>query len=147
MIIINILKQTLYLHNTNNNIIAEYPISSAAKGVGEIKGSNQTPRGLHTIYQKIGENSPIFSVFKGRNPTGEIWNQVDTTTDLILSRILWLQSDMTALDRYIYIHGTNDEKNIGKPRSHGCIRMRNLDVIELFDRVSEGDTVLIKENI
>lgn len=146
-IVIDIASQKLYLHNIQNQIIAEYPISSAIKGLGEVKGSEQTPRGLHIIHQKIGENSPIFSVFKGRKPTGKIWNHTDTTEDLILSRILWLQGEMTPLDRYIYIHGTNDEKNIGKPRSHGCIRMRNLDVIDFFDRVSKGDTVFIKENV
>ena len=145
MIMIDISRQCLYLRDHHHTLIAEYPISSATSGVGEKKGSNQTPRGLHIIHQKIGENSPIFSIFRGRQSTGEIWNHAETEKDFILSRILWLQGEMTPLDRYIYIHGTHDEKNIGKPCSHGCIRMRNLDVIELFDHVSEGDTVFISE--
>lgn|SRR3990167_3675016 len=145
MILITLSTQQLHLTDASHNMLATYPISSATKGAGEKKGSEQTPRGLHTIYQKIGAGMPIFTAFHGRVPTGEIWNGGAFDRDYVLSRILWLQGEMTTLDRYIYIHGTHDEKNIGIPRSHGCIRMRNLDVIELFDRVSEGDAVLIRE--
>lgn len=150
-ILIDISTQLLYLYNAHHEIITHYSISSAKNGLGNRQGSEKTPLGLHTIYKKIGDNMPIFTIFHARQSTGEQWNhalsQHVIERDLILSRILWLQGDETSLDRYIYIHGTNDEKNIGKPCSHGCIRMRNLDVIDLFDRVHEGDTVLIKENI
>ncbi|MDP1574857.1 MAG: L,D-transpeptidase [Coxiellaceae bacterium] len=145
MIIVNIQKQILKLYDGNNACIAEYPISSALKGLGEIKGSEQTPRGEHTIYAKYGDGAPPFSIFRGRVATGEIWSETFSDADFILSRILWLTGPQTPLDRYIYIHGTHDEKMMGVPKSHGCIRMRNKDVIDLFKRVSVGESVFIKE--
>ncbi|MCX7125815.1 MAG: L,D-transpeptidase, partial [Gammaproteobacteria bacterium] len=93
-------------------------------------------------------NMPIFSVFCVRKPTGEIWSEAlekqFPERDWILSRILWLHGPQTSLDRYIYIHGTNDEKNIQTPNSHGCIRMINADVINLFEKVSVGEEVFIE---
>lgn len=155
-ILIDIAKQLLQLRNADDILLAEYPISSALKGVGEKQGSYQTPRGRHVIAEKIGENMPIFTVFSARKPTGEIFSDALSSQypdrDWILSRILWLEGveegvnrggDVDSRSRYIYIHGTNEENDIGVPRSHGCIRMRNVDVIDLFDRVSVGDAVLI----
>ena len=147
MITVSIPKQTLTLHDANNYCIAVYPISSALKGLGETLGSEQTPRGEHTIHAKYGDHAPVFSIFRGRVATGETWNATFPEKDFILSRILWLTGPQTSLDRYIYIHGTQDEKNIGTPNSHGCIRMRNKDVIDLFNRVSVGESVFIKEAI
>src|SRR3990167_1409237 len=150
-ILINIIKQTLFLKNADDHIIAQYPISTAKNGVGEKKGSYQTPRGHHIICEKIGADLPIFTVFQARKPTGEIFSpeleKQFPDRDWILSRILWLAGteagvncggDVDTPQRFIYIHGTNDEKNMGTPNSHGCIRMRNSDVIELFDRVILG---------
>jgi lipoprotein-anchoring transpeptidase ErfK/SrfK len=155
MIIIEIATQKLILKN-DNTIIATYPISSATKGLGEKKNSFQTPRGKHIIWEKIGADLPIFSVFRARKPTGEIFSEdlakQFPNRDWILSRILWLSGmeagfnsggDVDTKERFIYIHGTNDEKNIGVPHSHGCIRMRNQDVIELFERVQVGELVRI----
>ena len=144
-IIVTIPSQQLFLMDEKNNCIATYLISSGLKGLGEIKGSEQTPRGEHTIYAKYGDNAPPFSIFRGRVATGELWSDAFLEGDFILSRILWLTGPKTPLDRYIYIHGTHDEKNIGNPKSHGCIRMKNKDVIDLFDRVSVGESVFIKE--
>ena len=146
-ILIDIAQQQLFLTDLHNQIIAQYPISSAKKGLGEQKGSEQTPRGLHYIHEKIGVDCPIFTVFKGRKPTGEIWDAELSAQfperDWILSRIMWLVGEQTPLDRYIYIHGTADEGQIGVPLSHGCIRMRNHDVIALFEQVGVGEVVEI----
>lgn len=157
MIIIDIAKQRLSLKNADNEIIVEYPISTAKKGVGEKKGSNQTPRGHHLISEKIGADLPIFTVFRARKPTGELFSaelkKQFPQRDWILSRILWLSGseigvnsgdDVDTKERFIYIHGTDDEKNIGIPNSHGCIRMCNADVIDLFDRVVVSELVFIQ---
>lgn len=156
MILINISQQKLYLKNADNETITQYPISTAKNGLGEKKGSYQTPRGHHIICEKIGTNLPIFTVFHARKPTGEIFSSAlekqFPDRDWILSRILWLSGTEVGVNcgdnvdtkaRFIYIHGTNDEKNIGTPNSHGCIRMRNADVIDLFDRVDVNTVVLI----
>lgn len=156
-IFINIAKQTLTLKNSTETIIMQYPISTAKKGAGEKNGSEQTPRGKHFIVERIGDKMPIFTVFKARVPTSEIFNeslsQQFPDRDWILSRILWLAGceanvnlggDVDTQSRYIYIHGTSDEKNIGTPNSHGCIRMCNNDIIDLFDRVTVGAIVIIQ---
>lgn len=160
MIEINIAKQVLTLKNKRNEILRQYPVSSGKNGVGERLDSGKTPRGAHFICEKIGADLPAFSVFSARKPTGEVFsNQLDKQfpgRDWILSRILWLSGaepgfnsglDVDTKSRFIYIHGTSDEKNIGTPNSHGCIRMRNEDVIELFDLVSVGESVLISVGI
>ncbi|MBO1926712.1 L,D-transpeptidase [Thiomicrorhabdus sp. 6S2-11] len=134
-----------------------WPISSALKGVGNLKNSNQTPLGWHLIRAKIGQDSPIYSVFKARRPTGEICDlaSADKNRDWILSRILWLSGmqkgvnrlgHCDSMQRYIYIHGTNEEDLLGTAASHGCLRMQNDDVIELFARVNSGCPILITEN-
>ena len=139
-------------------VLESYAVSSAARGAGEQEGSEQTPRGLHEIRAKIGAGAPKGAVFVGRRPTGEICTpamvRAEPERDWILSRILWLRGlepgknrlrEVDSMRRYIYIHGTPDEASIGTPASHGCIRMRNADVIELFDRVDSGMRVEIVE--
>ncbi|HMY00058.1 MAG TPA: L,D-transpeptidase, partial [Agitococcus sp.] len=139
-------------------IIAQFIISSALKGAGEIQGSEQTPRGQHIIRAKIGQNQPINSVFKARRPTGEIYNAQLAiqfpTRDWILTRIMWLSGcelgknrggQCDTMRRYIYIHGTPDTEPMGIPKSHGCIRMRNEDIIQLFDLVPVYTPVIIHE--
>lgn len=139
-------------------ILQEYPVSTALAGAGERNGSGCTPRGLHYIRACIGAGQPAGAVFVGRRPTGEIYTPAlaarQPERDWILSRILWLcgrqpglnrGGDVDSQRRYIYIHGTPDSEPMGVPRSHGCIRMRNADVIELFARVKPGTDVLIEE--
>lgn len=133
-----------------------FPISTALKGLGEIIGSEQTPRGWHIIRAKIGQNSSINTVYKGRRTTGEIYNaDLDSfypNRDWILTRIIWLSGlergknrlgNCDTMRRYIYIHGTPDKNQMGIPGSHGCIRMRNEDIIDLFDKVEVGTRVFI----
>lgn len=142
----------------HNQIQAEYPVSTAKNGAGERKGSECTPTGWHQIRAKIGGDAKINSVFVGRRPTGEIFSPLLAAQfpqrDWILSRILWLTGlepgknryqDVDTGWRYIYIHGTAEENLIGQPCSHGCIRMRNQDVVDLFDRVQPGFKVLIHD--
>jgi len=155
-IVISIPDQCLRLFDGKGNAVADYPVSTALKGAGERKGSHCTPRGEHVVRAKVGGNRPINTVFVGRRPTGEIWtpelgSQIPER-DWILSRILWLSGcelgvnrlgDCDSMQRYIYIHGTPDTEPMGVPRSHGCIRMRNEDVVELFDLVPVGTSVVI----
>lgn len=139
-------------------LLRQFPISTALNGAGEAEGSYRTPRGRHRIAQKIGAGAPLFAVFKGRQPTGEIWTpEFEAKTpgcDWILSRILWLEGmeagknqgdKVDSHARYIYIHGTNEEHKIGTPVSHGCIRMKNADVVALYDLVETGTEVNIRE--
>ena len=138
--------------------VAVYPVSTARNGPGEQHGSNCTPRGRHVIRARIGAGCPTGTVFVGRRPTGESYapelRVAGPDRDWILTRILWLGGcepgrnrfgDVDTMRRYIYIHGTPDDVELGVPGSHGCIRMRNADVIELFDRVVAGTPVLIGE--
>jgi hypothetical protein len=147
--------QTLELLE-GGEVVATYPVSTARKGGGERDGSEQTPRGLHEIRAMIGAGEPPRAMFAGRRATGEICTdaalRAGSDRDWILSRILWLRGlepgrnrrgNVDSMRRYIYIHGTPDEDAIGTPASHGCIRMRNADVIELFDRVEPGTRVEI----
>ena len=136
--------------------LARYPVSTARNGAGEKMASECTPRGRHTIRALIGDGLPEGSVFVGRRPTGEIWSEELAAQypdrDWILSRILWLSGEevgrnrlgqVDSMRRYIYIHGTPYEEEIGCPVSHGCIRMRNADLIELYERVGPGTIVTI----
>jgi len=131
---------------------------SARAGPGEQQGSEKTPRGRHEVRAKIGAGAPVRAVFAGRRPTGEICSDelfaAQPGRDWILTRILWLRGlepgrnrrgDVDSMRRYIYIHGTPEEDAIGRPVSHGCIRMRNDDVVELFDLVEPGTPVEIEE--
>ena len=140
----------------NNRCQREYPVSTARKGAGERQGSYCTPRGKHAIRLKIGADMPINTVFVGRRPSGEIYTdelgKQEPGRDWILTRILWLSGqekglnrggERDSLRRFIYIHGTNEEYLIGQPASHGCIRMKNQDILELFDQVEQGTLVFI----
>ena len=122
-------------------------------------GSECTPRGLHVVRARIGAGLPAGSVLVGRRPTGEVWSRElaarEPGRDWILSRILWLSGleigrnrlgEVDTMRRYIYIHGTPDTEPMGVPASHGCIRMRNEDVMELFDDVPAGTPVEIRED-
>lgn len=140
----------------NSKITKSYPISTAKNGLGEIKGSECTPCGWHRIRAKIGDKQPLHSVFVARRPTGEIYNAQLAENyphrDWILTRILWLDGleagknrygNVHTGSRYIYIHGCPDELMTGQPASHGCIRMRNADVLDLFNRIPVGTKVFI----
>ena len=133
-------------------------VSTAHRGAGELRGSEQTPRGRHVIRACIGAGLPAGAVLVGRRPTGETWSpelsRAYPGRDWILTRILWLSGlergrnrlgKVDTMRRYIYIHGTPDVESLGTPASHGCIRMRNEDVIELFDLAPVGTEVLITE--
>jgi hypothetical protein len=138
--------------------VRTYRVSTATKGAGELNGSFCTPRGRHHIRLKIGSGCPPNTVFVGRRPTGETYtpelHAAHPGRDWILTRILWLSGDelgfnrggsVDTLRRYIYIHGTPDSTHMGQPGSHGCVRMRNADLIELFDLVEAGTPVDITE--
>lgn len=155
---INIGTQTLQLLD-DDTLLREYPVSTGALGVGEQSGSFKTPRGKHLIRARIGDGMPENTVFVGRRPTGESWSpelhEQQPGRDWMLTRILWLSgcepgfNRLGAVDtmrRYIYIHGSPNITEMGKPGSHGCIRMRNADVIELFDRVPVYTPVEIVES-
>jgi L,D-transpeptidase YbiS len=155
---IRIPTQELDLLDNAGKVLRRYAVSTAANGVGEISGSYCTPRGKHIIRAKIGAGQPENTVFVGRRPTGEIYTPELGAKfpgrDWILTRILWLSGcevgfnrlgNNDTMRRYIYIHGTPDSVPLGIPDSHGCIRMRNADLIELFDIVSAGTAVEIIE--
>ncbi len=148
MIIIDINKQILTFEHKS------WMISSAKNGLGEVENSFCTPRGKFKISEKIGADTPINTVFVGRKETGETYNKIlgkqQPERDWILSRILWLEGceekNKNTKSRYIYIHGKPDEAEFGTPNSKGCICMKNKEMIELFDSVSVGTEILIKEN-
>lgn len=151
--------QRLYLwepYPDGDMLIREYRISTAKNGLGEQSGSYCTPRGRHRIAEKIGAGQPMYAVFKARVPSGGIWSRElaaeNPGCDWILTRILWLEGmeagknkggTVDSHDRYIYIHGTDEEHLIGTPASHGCIRMKNPDVMELFELVEAGTQIVI----
>ena len=131
-----------------DKVIKRYAVSTAKNGLGEKNGSFQTPRGKHIIRAKIGAGQPPGTVFVRRRPTGEVWTQELHAKypgrDWILTRILWLSGkepgknrlgDVDTMRRYIYIHGSHDLAEMGKPGSIGCIRMRNSEIVELYDLV------------
>ena len=143
----------------DGHCLREYPVSTALKGAGEREGSYCTPRGKHAIRLKIGTNMPINTVFVGRRPSGEIYTdelgEREPGRDWILTRILWLSGqekgfnrggERDSLRRFIYIHGTNEEHLIGQAASHGCVRMKNQDILELFDLVEQGTLVFIHDD-
>lgn len=156
-IIINIASQSLFAYD-GDQLIFSYLVSTASAGPGEQKNSGCTPRGKHVIRAKIGVKAPINTVFVGRRPTGEIYSEALADTfpkrDWILSRIMWLSGvevgknrlgNQDTMQRYVYLHGTPDKEVMGKPGSHGCIRMRNNEIIELFDWAAVGCSVSIEE--
>jgi lipoprotein-anchoring transpeptidase ErfK/SrfK len=145
-ILVRVPEQTLELRDPQGSVLARYPISTSRFGLGTEPGSQRTPLGRFTVAEKIGDDAPAWSVFVSRRPTGEI-AQAGGEQDGVLTRILWLAgaepANANTLDRYIYIHGTNREDLIGTPASHGCVRMRNADVIDLYGRVPAGASVEI----
>lgn len=155
-ITISIPEQRLRLTDNSGAELKSYPVSTALNGPGEIRDSGCTPRGRHIIRAKIGAGCAENTVFVGRRVTGEIYSpalgEQFPRRDWMLSRILWLSGcevgfnrlgNCDSMQRYIYIHGTPDTEPMGEPRSHGCVRMRNTDVMELFDLVPVGTPVEI----
>ena len=153
---IDISTQTLALYDDTGKLLRRYPVSTALNGAGEEAHSKCTPRGKHVIRARIGAGQPVNTVFKRRRPTGEVYSpQLGAQysgRDWILTRILWLSGcepgynrlgTCDTMRRYIYIHGTPDERVLGIPASHGCVNMRNADLLELFERVSVGTMVQI----
>jgi lipoprotein-anchoring transpeptidase ErfK/SrfK len=132
----------------DGEVVRSYPVSSSRFGVGTEEGSMKTPLGRFRIAEKIGHDADPGTIFKARVALGPD-DALPETEDLITSRILWLdgldERNANTRDRFIYIHGTKHEDEIGTPASHGCIRMRNADVIELFALVDETTQVVIRE--
>lgn len=155
---VSVSQQRCNLYNRNNDLLACYPVSTAENGVNAQEGSFGTPPGLHKISECIGAGEALGMSFVGRQATGCVATiepkapACRTNGDFILSRILWLEglepglnagAGVDSKQRYIYFHGTNEEYLLGQEASHGCIRMKNDDVIDLFDRVSTGTPVYI----
>lgn len=149
--------QTLWLLDPRGGVEAEYAVSTAANGAGERSGSGCTPRGWHRVRAKIGAGLPPGTVFVGRRPSGQVYGPAlearHPGRDWILTRILWLgglepgrnrYGSRDTQRRYIYIHGCSPRAPMGEPRSHGCIRMRDAELLALFDAVRAGDGVLIE---
>jgi lipoprotein-anchoring transpeptidase ErfK/SrfK len=154
---ISISRQTLTLYDDQGEVLKEYSVSTAVNGPGERCGSQCTPRGRHIVRAKIGARQPVNTVFVGRRPTGERYTPElgaqFPERDWILTRILWLSGcevgfnrlgDVDSMRRFIYIHGSPDSVPMGVPGSIGCVRMRNADILELFDRVAAGTPVDIR---
>lgn len=156
---ISIRRQTLTLSDDSGQVLRCYPVSTATNGPGEVAGSFCTPRGRHLIRAKIGAGEAVNTVFAARRPTGEIYGQELVERfpqrDWILTRILWLSGcepgrnrlgRVDTMRRYVYIHGSPDTTPMGRPGSIGCIRMRNADMVELFDLVPPYTPVDISED-
>ncbi len=156
---ISIPTQTLQMMDEAGRTLQRYSVSTAMRGPGEVQNSFCTPRGRHVIRAKIGAGLPQNTVFVRRRPTGEIWTpalyEKFAGRDWILTRILWLSGcepgfnrlgEVDTMRRYIYIHGSHELAEMGSPGSIGCIRMRNADIIELFDAVPVGTPVLISDS-
>ena len=155
---IDIGKQELVLRDEKGEPVKTYSVSTAKKGAGEKSGSFCTPRGKHIVRAKIGAGQPLNAVFVRRRPTGEVWTPElgaqHPQRDWMLTRILWLSGcepgrnrlgEVDTMRRYIYIHGSPDSAEMGKPGSIGCVRMRNRDIVELFDLIPPYTAVEIKE--
>jgi L,D-transpeptidase YbiS len=153
---VNVRTQQLFVYQGNEQIRC-YAISTGKNGVGEMFGSEQTPRGWHLIRAKIGADCPADTVFIKRRPTGEIYTQAlraeSPARDWILTRIFWLSGlepgknrlgNVDTMRRFVYIHGTPDDVPMGVPGSRGCIRMRNRDIIELFELIPVYTKLLIE---
>ena len=139
----------------DHRVIKAYVCSTATAGLGNENGSGKTPVGWHVAHRKIGKGLDRGAILKGRRWTGKIWREGDSSkADLVLSRLIWLRGqepgenlggEVDTWKRYIYIHGTNHVKDLGKPASHGCVRVDPSVVIDLFDRIPKGACVLITE--
>ena len=156
LIEVQVPSQTLRLMDDGGHVLMETRVATGRKGVGEVNGSEQTPRGWHQIRAKIGTGLPENTVFVARRPTGELYTPAMRTSypnrDWILTRILWLSGiepgrnrlgQVDTMRRFIYIHGCPDDDPMGIPSSRGCVKMRNHELIELFDRVPAGTRVHI----
>ena len=154
LILVDAASQRLYWIEIDAAKNKTYSVSTAFNGLGNRVDSFKTPVGIHRIKQKIGAGEPLGMVFSARAATGRVSKKTDNRVeDEITSRILWLDGaeqgfnrggGNDSFSRYIYIHGTSDEKRIGEPVSAGCIRMKNKDVIDLFDAVIVNDIVIIQ---
>lgn len=155
---VSLAQQTLDLLD-GSTPVRHYAVSTALNGPGEQRNSGCTPRGRHVVRARIGAGLPRGAVLVGRRPTGQVWGAdllaAHPGKDWVLSRILWLSGlepgrnrlgRVDSMQRYIYIHGTGDDQPMGVPRSHGCIRMRNDEVVELFDLIPAGTEVDIRED-
>lgn len=138
---------------SNYKLFKKYTCSTSRFGIGEISGSNMTPRGLHRIAEKIGEGCPVGTVFKERKVVG--YTSEGYPEALIATRIMWLEGlepgfnrggNVDSHDRYIYIHGTGNQAGIGQPASHGCVHLAAEDLISLYDKLPSGTLVWISEN-
>ena len=136
----------------NGAMTRQYSVSTSRYGIGNRENSLMTPRGVHRIAEKYGHGAPVGRVFRDRLDTGDTWKIGDAGENLVLTRILRLEGledginrgpGIDSYERSIYIHGANNESSIGTPASHGCVRMANRDVVELFDAVTEGTIVVI----
>lgn len=143
---ISVPEQRLAL-KSGRKTLASYPVSTSRFGLGTKEGSLKTPTGRFRIAEKIGDGMPVGTVFKSRRPV-KVTKKLMRDADLVMTRILWLDGldpgNANTHERFIYIHGTNHEENLGKPASHGCIRMRSADLVELFELVDVGTPVAIK---
>lgn len=150
---------TLQLYR-NGNLARSYVVSTSLRPPSNVKNSRGTPRGLHEIAERIGGGQPPGMVFKSRVPTGRHFSEVSmidpdqAENNLITSRILWLRGlepgvnrggEVDTYERYVYIHGTNREDRLGEPLSAGCVLMRNLEIVELYEEVRAGDPVWIED--
>ena len=155
LLYVSVKTQKMY-HIINNEVVKTFIISTAEKGIGNIKNSEQTPLGLHSVKEKHGDNTPLNGRMIGRVFYGQIatiYNDSSRSkTDDVTTRILWLSGEeegvnkggnVDSYQRYIYIHGTSEEGRLGTPASKGCIRMNNKDVLKLYNKIAVGTKVLI----
>ena len=145
---VSVARQELEVADAAGRTLRRYPVSTSRFGLGTEPGSLRTPLGRFRVAEKFGDGAELGAVFKSRVPTGE--NGLGASDeDLVLTRVLWLAGDEEAnantQERYIYIHGTNHEDAVGRPDSHGCVRMRNADVAELYALTPPGTAVTITE--
>lgn len=148
-LVVSVSKQEMGVYSSGGKLIKTYPVSTSKFGLSDQPGTYGTPLGLHEIVAKIGHGLPAGSVFKSRQPTGEVLPPNAPGRDPIVTRIMWLRGleerNKNAYRRFIYIHGTPEERNIGRPVSYGCIRMKSKDVMELFNVVGIGFRLYIEQ--
>ncbi|MDB6094972.1 MAG: hypothetical protein JWM32_2534 [Verrucomicrobia bacterium] len=156
ILVVRLDRQTLQFYAVGQ-LVKSYAVSTSRRPPSNVKASLGTPRGLHEIAERVGEGQPPGMVFKSRVPTGRHFSEFpDAGTDdnLITTRILWLRGlepgvnrggDVDTYERYVYIHGTNHEARLGERMSAGCVLMRNVEIIELYDQVRTGDMVWIQD--
>jgi len=154
VLFVRISTQTLQFYRAGA-LVRSFVVSTSKRPPSNVKGSLGTPRGLHEIAERIGAGQPPGMVFKSRSPTGQHfneWSHPDDAGNLITSRILWLRGleagvnrdgDVDTYSRYVYVHGTNREAELGTPISAGCVLMKNLEIVELYEAVRVGDLVMI----